>query len=182
MEKPILFIILSIPVILLSWKNLTDVKSHGFFRFFNWECILWLLVSNYKYWLTEPLSINQIIAWILLFIALFLVAFGIGMLKQSGKQKSDRDDKNLYSFEKTTKLVDTGIYKFIRHPMYSSLLFLTWGIFFKNTNLELLLVSIASSVFLYFTARSDEKECIKYFGREYEEYMKRSKRFIPYIF
>lgn len=35
--------------------------------------------------------------------------------------------------------------------------------------------------FLYLTALFDEKECVKYFGNRYREYMKRTKRFIPFI-
>ncbi|GEM_PF-2802292 len=48
--------------------------------------------------------------------------------------------------------------------------------------IELLLVSLLSSVFLYLTARADEKECVVFFGKPYTEYMKRSKMFLPYLF
>jgi protein-S-isoprenylcysteine O-methyltransferase Ste14 len=103
-------------------------------------------------------------------------------MKKTGKPEPDRNEETLYQFERTTELIDTGIFKYIRHPLYSSLLFLTWGIFLKNTSVELLIVSVVSTVFLYLTAIFDEKECIDYFGDKYIEYMKKSKRFIPYIF
>ena len=95
---------------------------------------------------------------------------------------SDRNEKSLYQFEQTTELVDKGIFKYIRHPLYSSLLFLTWGIFLKNPAPVLFYISLLSTIFLYLTAIFDEKECILFFGDKYKEYMKRSKRFIPYIF
>jgi protein-S-isoprenylcysteine O-methyltransferase Ste14 len=78
-------------------------------------------------------------------------------------------------------LIDKGIFKYIRHPLYSSLLFLTWGIFLKNTTDLLLFITVLSSAFLYLTAIFEEKECIKFFGEKYSEYMKRSKMFIPFI-
>ena len=52
----------------------------------------------------------------------------------------------------------------------------------KNPDLLLFAVASASTVFLYLTARMDEKECISYFGEEYKVYMKTTKMFVPYIF
>ena len=40
----------------------------------------------------------------------------------------------------------------------------------------------ASVVFLVFTARADESECIQFFGSAYNEYMKKTKMFIPFVF
>jgi protein-S-isoprenylcysteine O-methyltransferase Ste14 len=99
-----------------------------------------------------------------------------------GKPGKKREDENLYSFERTSELVTQGIFKYIRHPMYSSLLFLTWGIYLKNPTFFLLIPALLSSVFLYLTALFDEKECIRYFGDKYREYMKTSKMFVPYVF
>lgn len=102
-------------------------------------------------------------------------------MKKIGKPEKNRNNKTLYQFEQTTELIDKGIFKYIRHPLYSSLLFLTWGIFLKNPTFELLFVTILSTIFLYLTAIFDEKECVIFFGDKYTEYMKRSKRFIPYL-
>jgi protein-S-isoprenylcysteine O-methyltransferase Ste14 len=114
--------------------------------------------------------------------AIYPVVAGIIMLKKRGKPKKSRKDNTYYKFEETTELVESGIYKYIRHPMYCSLLLLTWGIFLKNPVSDALLASLAASLFLFLTAIFDEKECIAYFGEKYRDYMKRTKRFIPYIF
>lgn len=181
MERIIVFGILSLPVVFLSWRTLFAVESHGFYRFFSWECVLWLFVSDYKLWFDDPLSIRQIFSWIFLFLSVYLVVAGVLLLKKKGKPLKNRDEKELFQFEKTSELIDQGIFKYIRHPLYSSLLFLTWGIFLKNIDTSLLFVAVSSSLFLFFTAIFDEKECIKYFGNQYAEYMKRTKRFIPFI-
>ena len=181
MNRIIFFLILSMPVIVISWRTIFNIKSHGFFRFFSWECIIWLFATNYKYWFDDPFSINQIFSWIFLIISGYLVIVGVILMKKVGKQGNNRNEKTLYQFEKTTELIEQGIFKYIRHPLYSSLLFLTWGIFLKNFSIELLIVSMLSTVFLYLTATFDEKECIAFFGDKYIEYMKKSKRFIPYI-
>lgn len=181
MERVIVFGILSLPLIIISWRTLFSIKSHGFYRFFSWECILWLLVTNYKFWFYNPFSVKQVISWILLLFSGYLVIEGVILLRKAGKPGKNRNEKSLYKFEKTSELVDTGIFKYIRHPLYSSLLFLTWGIFLKNTIDLLLIISLLSTALLYLTAIFDEKECIKTFGNKYSEYMQRSKRFIPFI-
>lgn len=182
METILLFGILSIPVIALSWRTLFNVKSHGFYRFFSWECIIWLFANCYKYWFANPFSILQIISWISLIVSGYLVIAGVVMLRKIGKPEKSRDGKSLYQFEKTSELVDGGIYKYVRHPLYSSLLFLTWGILLKNPTVSLTIIALLSSIFLYITALFDEWECLKFFGEKYREYMKRSKRFIPLVF
>ncbi len=178
MASPIFFAILSILLIAVSWRTIGNIRSHGFYRFLSWECIAWLLATN---WYVNPFSLHQIISWVLLIISVYLVIHGIILIRQRGKPGKDRADKNLYQFEKTTALIDNGIYRYIRHPLYSSLLFLTWGILLKHITTELLLIAMLSTVFLYLTAILDEKECIAYFGEQYTAYMKRTKRFIPFV-
>jgi protein-S-isoprenylcysteine O-methyltransferase Ste14 len=45
-----------------------------------------------------------------------------------------------------------------------------------------MLLALAASLFLVATARADEAECIRFFGPTYQDYMKRSKRFVPFVF
>jgi protein-S-isoprenylcysteine O-methyltransferase Ste14 len=182
MTRLIIFIVLSIPIIILSWRTIFNTKSHGFYRFFSWECIIWLLATNYTFWFKDPFLIHQIFSWILLLLSIFLVATGVLELKKGRNKDSYRNEGNLYQFEKTTNLVESGIFKYIRHPLYSSLLFLTWGIFLKNPQAELFIVSGFSTLFLYLTAIHDEKECVAFFGNKYSEYMSKTEMFIPFIF
>jgi len=181
MERYIIFGVLSMLIIIVSWRTLFNFKSHGFYRFFSWECIVWLFAANYRSWFENPFGLEQILSWILLIISGYLIIVGVIQMKKIGKPKNNRNKKTLYQFEQTTELVDTGIFKYIRHPLYSSLLFLTWGIFLKNTTSELLIISILSTIFLYVTAIFDEKECISFFGDKYRDYMEKSKMFIPYL-
>ncbi len=69
--------------------------------------------------------------------------------------------------EATTKLVTTGIFRLIRHPLYASLLYLAGGIFFKSPSLLDGCLVIVAMAFLYATARADETECLVKFGKEY---------------
>ena len=182
MEKLIIFGALSIFILYFSRKNILRPHTHGFCRFLSWECIAWLFASNYKYWMVDPFGPLQWVSWLLLFLSLYLIIAAVVQFRKPGIKERNRKDPSLYNFEKTSSLITTGIFKWIRHPMYASLLFLGWGIYFKQTSLVLFIITFASGIFLYLTAKADENECINYFGEEYESYMKNTKMFIPLIF
>ena len=110
-----------------------------------------------------------------------MVVAGVIILKKFGKQAKNSDRKTLYKFEQTTELIEKGIFQYIRHPLYSSLIFLSWGIYLKNLTIELFFVTKLSTISLFLTAMFEEKECVIFFGEKYNDYMKRSKRFIPFI-
>jgi protein-S-isoprenylcysteine O-methyltransferase Ste14 len=151
--------------------------------FFAWEFILALFLLNVDVWFDDSFAWYQLIAWCLLFVCLIPLFFGVRSLRSQGKPVVSRESEpQLLAFEKTSTLVTTGIYRYIRHPLYSSLLFLTWGIFFKSINWLSVGLAIAATLFLFATAFADEAECVRFFGASYQEYMKRSKRFVPFIF
>jgi protein-S-isoprenylcysteine O-methyltransferase Ste14 len=176
----VIFILLTIPIAAISWRSLTSLKNHGLYRFISWECILWLVISNIGYWFKDAFSINQIISWILLFTAFYPLITGVYIMNKAGKVDKNRDS-SLYRFEKTSEVIETGIFKYIRHPLYCSLLLLTWGVFFKHIDYVLLIISVVSTIALFLTARMEEKENIRYFGNHYQEYMKRTRMLIPFV-
>jgi protein-S-isoprenylcysteine O-methyltransferase Ste14 len=172
----------SIVLLLISRKSLKSALSHGFYRFFAWEVVLGLVVLNFRIWFVDPFSWNQVISWILLCGSIPVLILGTGKLKKAGHPDPTRQDESLIAFEKTTRLVTTGIYRHIRHPLYCSILLLSWGVVFKNPSLLTILLGLAATLFLVMTAKADEKECVNYFGQEYSDYMSRTRMFIPFLF
>lgn len=165
----------------VSHPALKDVRSHGFFRFFAWELILILFVLNVDHWFVDPFSFRQIAAWIMLIISLVLILQGVHLFLRKGRIDRERQAPSLVGIEKTTTLVTSGIYKYIRHPFYSSLIFLAWGIFLKHISWPGTLLIVAVTVFLTLTAKREEVENIEFFGEEYQVYMQKTKMFIPYL-
>ena len=181
--KAVIFLLASTGFIYISRKSLRSPRSHGFHRFFAWECMLGLFLLNVGFWFYDPLAWNQLIAWPLLFGSLIPLGFGIHSLRTHGKPVDKREsDNSLLAFEKTTQLVTRGIYSYIRHPLYCSLLLLTLGIFFKHVSTAGILLAVMAATLLILTAKADEAECIQFFGADYNDYMKMTKMFIPYIF
>jgi protein-S-isoprenylcysteine O-methyltransferase Ste14 len=181
--KATIFGIGTVVLIIISRASLRAPRSHGFYRFFAWEFILGLFLLNENFWFYKPFAWNQIIAWILLLTSLIPLGYGVHFLQTRGQPADKRKgDDSLLAFEKTTRLVTRGIYKYIRHPLYSSLFLLTWGIFFKHISVIGISLAMAATIFLIFTAKADEMECIQFFGSAYIDYMKTTRMFIPYIF
>jgi len=182
MTRAIVFLIASVFLIYVSRKSVLHPGAHGFYRFFAWECMLALALLNVPYWFKDPLAPKQVASWLFLCISLFLVAHGLYLLKLVGKPNRERADDKLIAFEKTSALVTVGAYKYIRHPLYSSLLFLVWGIFLKHLSWPGLLLALSSTLFLFLTAKRDEAECLDHFGDAFHSYMRGTKRFIPFLF
>lgn len=182
MIEALAFIAGSAVLLWLSRKPLRQPGSHGFYRFFAWECILALVVRNFAVWGDDPFAPHQLLSWLLLVTSIVLVIAGIRTLRQNGKSRGTRDDSSLYDWEKTEALVTHGIFGWIRHPMYASLLALTWGAYFKDPALGGLPFALIGSLCLLATALADERECLAHFGEQYAAYMQRSKRFIPWLY
>lgn len=160
----------------LLWQSRQPLRhpgSHGWWRFFAWEAILVVIVLN------RNLRGGQVISQTLLILSLLLLAAGVHGLFRRGKASAQRQDGSLYGWEKTTTLVTTGIYRWLRHPMYASLLLLNWGMYFRAVGGLVLLPATLASYFLWRTALADEQECLRYFGADYQSYMQYSYRFIP---
>lgn len=169
-----IFLIASAAIVTFSWHSLRDRRSHGFFRFFAFECILILILRNRSAWFHDPLSSAQIISWALLCASLALAIHGFYLLVVVGKPKEN--------FENTTAMVMLGAYRYIRHPLYASLILLVWGVFFKDVSLQGLMLTAVASVFLFTTARVEEFENLHKFGEDYASYMTKTKMFIPFLF
>jgi len=120
MWKLIVFILATSLLIYISRASLRQPDSHGVYRFFAWECILLLFLLNVEKWFIDPFSWHHLIAWTLLFACLVPLVIGVRSLRSRGQATEERSgDPSLLAFEKTTTLVNTGIYAYIRHPLYS---------------------------------------------------------------
>jgi protein-S-isoprenylcysteine O-methyltransferase Ste14 len=177
-----LFILGTMILIAISHRSLLHARSHGFYRFFAWEILLGMFLVNVETWFKNPVSWYQLISWVLLVISLILVMLGLRLLRQTGRPDTGRNDASLLGLEKTSKLVTIGLYRYIRHPLYSSLLFLGWGMFFKSPSWLDAGLAVLCTFFLAATARVEEQENVEYFGDEYVEYMKHTTMFIPFLF
>jgi protein-S-isoprenylcysteine O-methyltransferase Ste14 len=172
----ITLVIGTIMIVAFSWYfSLKEKRYHGIARFFSFESIFILVMLNWRVWFKDPFSPYQILSWLFLFASIYPGIAGFLTLHGKGKPEDNH-------IERTTVLVKSGIYKYIRHPLYCSLFLLGTGVMLKDPGLIQLIFGSVNLLAVYFTARIEEKEMTSKFGTQYKEYMNETKMFIPYIF
>ena len=180
------FVALSAVLVVISRASLRSPSAHGFWRLLAWECIVALFVLNFisaRQWFGDSTSARQLVSWFLLFGSIVPAVAGAVALRRRGRPDERRDDDPaLLGIERTTRLVTTGAYRRIRHPMYSSLLLLAWGVFFKHPSWIGAALALTASACLLATAKIEEQENLRYFGAAYRAYMKDTTRFLPFVF
>ncbi len=90
-------------------------------------------------------------------------------------------NKNLspYPSPKThSKLITSGMFKYIRHPIYTALIlgFLSWSLY--KSSLFQLCVSLALIIVFYFKSKYEEQLLINKF-EDYKSYKNNTGRFLP---
>jgi protein-S-isoprenylcysteine O-methyltransferase Ste14 len=80
------------------------------------------------------------------------------------------------------RLVTSGIYRFIRHPMYTSFFLLAIAQVLLLPNWFAGLAGLVGVTILYaFRVRQEERMMLERFGTDYQAYMARTARVIPWI-
>ena len=88
-------------------------------------------------------------------------------------------------WERTYKgqLVTDGIFQYVRHPHYTSLLIVGFGLAFFFFSLFAILIAVIAIPIMIWSIVDEEKLLIKQYGNEYKKYMEKVPwRMIPKIF
>ncbi len=112
-----------------------------------------------------------IIGWVVCALGMVLVMAPIIMFPRRGGVSKGK------SFVETTRLVDTGIYAFVRHPQYTGgiiAIFLTTLLLYPHWLFGVL--GVAGAAVTYLGCREEDKYLIAKFGDDYKAYMQRVPR------
>lgn len=169
----LVFMIASLGLLVIFRDDLRTSRQHGFYRFFAFESLLGLAALNAPVWFDQPLIPRQVVSWLLLAGSLGLAVVSFRALKVAGKP--------IGSFENTTRLVEVGVYRYVRHPMYTSLMLFGLGVLLKDPSGFAGGLTFGAVLFLYAAARVEERENLTRFGTNYTDYMKKTRRFIPFV-
>ncbi|MCX6561647.1 MAG: isoprenylcysteine carboxylmethyltransferase family protein, partial [Candidatus Aminicenantes bacterium] len=141
---------------------------------FAFESLLAIFLLNRPFWFDRPLMALHLLSWLFLFVSLGLAGFGARQLFRGGKPEGQ--------LENTTRLVTTGLFGLIRHPLYASLFYLGLGIWLKAVTPATTALVVLDAAAVFLTARIEEGEMKARFGAEYGDYIKKTRRFVPFIF
>lgn len=81
------------------------------------------------------------------------------------------------------QLVTAGIFRYMRHPHYTSLLIVGFGLAFFFHSIATLFIAIIAIPIMIISIIDEEKLLIKQYGEDYKKFMKKTPwRIIPYLF
>ena len=113
--------------------------------------------------------------WI--FILIGILCFAIGITLWLRAVIIDRLDAHIIKNE----LVTTGVYAYVRNPVYSAFMFVCTGVLLIYGNLVLLLLPIIYWGFMTVLMKSTEEKWLEdLYGQEYIQYLQRVNRCIPW--
>jgi methanethiol S-methyltransferase len=95
---------------------------------------------------------------------------------------------NLLSFfglsqkEESSGLITEGVYRYVRHPLYSGLFLILVGCFLSVPTQSVLLSVVMSIIYIVIGIEFEEKKLRRIYGDAYLEFSLRKKKFIPFIY
>jgi protein-S-isoprenylcysteine O-methyltransferase Ste14 len=141
-----------------------EVRRSGFEKYIgNLANLIWLFLLDYSIFL--PLSLGTI--WF--YIGLSVYGLGVLILLFS-----------TYIFIHTTgdKLIEIGVYRFSRHPMYLATFLICLGSGIAAMSYSFIVMSILLVLCLHCEALVEEKYCLKIYNDIYKEYMNKVPRWL----
>jgi len=136
--------------------------------------VLYLLAP--PWWTWTRLPFNEWVQWIGLLAAISPIFFLIWVHRHLDRQWSIATE-----LQEDHKLITSGPYKRIRHPMYLGLFIYTTGLILVSSDLLVLLFFAFTIWVNYKRIPEEEQMMIDEFGDEYREYMKCSGKLLPPI-
>jgi protein-S-isoprenylcysteine O-methyltransferase Ste14 len=82
--------------------------------------------------------------------------------------------------EKPSSLVIVGLYRYMRHPLYTAGLFFIW--LSPSVSLNSLTLYVAATLYILIGAYFEERKLLREFGAAYMEYRKKTAMLIPGLF
>ena len=124
---------------------------------------IWIVGLIYSIFL--PLQLGSV--WFFLGLVIFLIALVISLSATFFVRATP-----------TNQPFTKGPYRFSRHPYYVAETFLFFSIAIACVSWVFLMLTVIIGIFHLIYAPAEEKYCLKKFGKDYKEYMKRTPRWI----
>ncbi len=112
-------------------------------------------------------------------IAMLVYTFGVFINLYGRKCLGGNWGNNVVIYS-NHKLIDTGVYKYVRHPLYASIIWMLYGVGVMYQNILVIILNTFIFIpFMYYRAMQEETQLEKTFKREYIEYKKKVGMFFP---
>lgn len=137
----------------------------------------WLLFEGWWHggWLDYRVVPHVFQVWTM---GLALTAVGVG-ISIWARLSLGSNWSGMVTLKEDHQLVGTGLYRWIRHPIYTGILLAMVGTAMIAGNLRACLAVVLALATLYFKARREERFLREEFGTRFEEHSRRTGMFLP---
>jgi len=115
-------------------------------------------------------------------LGLLILCIG-GIITVTGRAQLSRFGTGVLQIEEEHKLVTTGIYRVLRHPIYAGGIAVIFGLLLTFRGV---ISALAVTIVYFFVFRHrlvfEERLLVQEFGDEYIDYMRKTWRLIPYVY
>ena len=87
--------------------------------------------------------------------------------------------RQIFEEEKAGKLITSGLYHFVRHPLYTFGLLFIW--LSPSVTVNSFVMYLALTFYIFVGAYFEEKKLLREFGQEYEEYKSVTPMIVPFL-
>lgn len=141
------------------------------------------VVSAYDFWKIQNLSFRLNLSVI---IGVVLLVIG-GTLRLTSRRALMRAGFGLLNSSRLQivegqRLITDGVYGLVRHPLYLGEIARNLGIAMILSSFYGAVVILVGNAFLLLRIEIEERMLVEEFGQEYENYRKRTKKVIPYLY
>ncbi len=120
---------------------------------------------------------NTILMVTMIFLGILLLVEGFLVWKSAAIGKNSVDN-----YIKKNELCRTGVYRIVRNPCYSGIMFMCSGAIFIAHNVWLLFLPIVFwAAMTILMKETEEKWLAKLYGQEYRDYCKKVNRCLPWF-
>lgn len=135
--------------------------------------VLYLMITlpdDPLYQVPAPLSYVMRVGQVLSVVLLFVSVLQTDILSFTGLRQ-------FLAEEKTGRLITSGLYRFVRHPLYTFSLLILW--LSPNMSVNTFIVYLALTVYILVGIYFEERKLLREFGQEYAEYRAMTPMLIP---
>jgi len=146
---------------------------YNVFSFLSFLPILYLVVAlpdARLYSVSAPLSYAMMFGQGVMVILLVVGVLQTGMLTFAGLRQ-------LIEGERSPKFITNGLYRFVRHPLYTAGILFLW--LSPQVTVNSFTLYIAAMIYIFIGAYFEERKLAREFGAAYAEYRSKTPMFIP---
>ncbi len=136
-------------------------------------CLTLLIFGLFGWFWYQP---SQLILMILQLAGgvLYVLAIGITVISLISLRLHGEPERGV---EDTTTLIERGIFRVIRHPLYFGLMFWSLGLILVIQSILALILGVVAILCLWLAARTEDQYNVTKWGDSYSAYIRRVPRF-----